>query len=314
MKVTPDHHDKNGIDQPSDAASLSTVLTPGQHHAAHVLTIIAATLPNNGYDDPRRDARHLLAIAMGRDDAVLPHEDITLDDHMITALCDVVTRRKAGEPISRMRGRREFYGLEFMIGPSTLDPRADSEVIVDTVLKYGADYHQPRLVDFGTGSGCLVLASAYHLTTASGIGVDIQADAVAIAAQNSNQLGLDGRVAFKQSSWDDGLSGHFDIIISNPPYIPKRDLDGLMPEVRCYDPVAALDGGVDGMDAWRALAPIFAARLTQDGVAVVEIGIHQENDVTAIMAMHDLKLLESVRDLAGVIRCLVFAHQTRPAS
>ncbi len=281
----------------------------GVHHAAAALDKIAAELNPNGYDDPRRDARHLLAIALGRDNAVLPHEDITLTADDITRLNDVIRRRNNGEPISRMRGYREFYGLNFTINAATLDPRADSEVIVDTVRDYAEDKAAIRMVDFGTGSGCLILAAASYLPDATGIGVDIQPDAVLMATQNAQHHGLSERITFQQGSWDSGLDGCFDIIITNPPYIPAKDLDGLMDEVKNFDPMPALDGGADGLDAWRALAPIFSRRLALDGVAIVEIGSGQEIDVAAIMAEENIILLEQRCDLSGIIRCLVFAKK-----
>ena len=284
------------------------VLETGAQPAAIILNLVASSLPNNGYDDTRRDARVLLAMAMGREDAVLPHEDIDLDKAALARLHDLVERRRKGEPVSRLRGSREFYGLNFIIGPSTLDPRADSEVIVDTVLDYAEKNEALSFVDFGTGSGCLLLASAAHLPKAQGIGVDIQADAVAIAQKNADRLGLSDRITFQCMSWDDGLVGQFDIIISNPPYIPEGDIDDLMDEVRFYDPKKALDGGRDGFDAWRALAPVFKSRLSNKGVAIVEIGIHQTDMVVEIMQQHGLKLCEKRRDLASVTRCLVFTN------
>ena len=285
------------------------IVLPGQQNAAHVLDRIASQLLPNGYDDPRRDARYLLAFAMGRDDAVLPHEDIQLNNDQITCLEGLIQRRNKGEPISRMRGWREFYGLAFAINEATLDPRADSEVVVDTVRDYAEGKPDLRMVDFGTGSGCLIIAAAAHLPTATGIGVDIQQAAVTIAAQNAVHHGLDNRITFQHGSWDEGLMGVFDVIISNPPYIPAGDLDTLMNEVKDFDPLAALDGGNDGLDAWRALAPIFAKRLAKDGVAVVEIGFGQEDAVTAIMAHKGIILKEQRCDLSGVIRCLVFNKQ-----
>lgn len=286
----------------------------GPQQAAHTLTQIASTLPYNGYDDPKRDARYLLALALERADAVLPHEDIHLDGAAIARLQAFVSRRCRGEPVSRMRGRREFYGLEFVIGPATLDPRSDSEILVDTVLDYADSNAAIRMVDFGTGSGCLLLASAMHLPNVSGIGVDIVPDSVLVAEQNAERLGLAERIAFQSGSWDDGLDGEFDIIICNPPYIAHGELAGLMDEVRLYDPHLALDGGADGLAAWRTLAPIFKARLALDGVAIVEIGVDQGDSVAKIMGRCGLVLLEKRCDLGDVERCLVFAHPQKNAN
>jgi release factor glutamine methyltransferase len=285
-------------------------IATGAFQAAEILDRVANYLPSNGYDDPRRDARHLLALAMERSDAIFPHEDIVLEDHMIGSLATLIDRRRQGEPISRIRGWREFYGLNFFINPSTLDPRPDSEVVVDTVLDYARDREERpvRLVDFGTGSGCLLLAAAAQLPTATGIGVDIQDEAIAMASYNAVSLGLADRITFKQGSWDEKLEGSFDIIICNPPYIPQGKLSSLMDEVKNYDPIAALDGGPDGLAAWRQLAPIFKGKLSEDGIVVVEIGVGQQNDVATLMEASNLKLIEQRRDIAGIIRTLVFSH------
>jgi release factor glutamine methyltransferase len=285
-------------------------IAAGDFQAAEILDRIANYLPSNGYDDPRRDARHLLALAMERSDTVFPHEDIVLKENMIGNLAELIDRRRQGEPISRIRGWREFYGLNFFLNPSTLDPRPDSEVVVDTVLDYARDREErpSSLVDFGTGSGCLLLAAAAHLPAATGIGVDIQDQAIAIASHNAESLGLADRIVFQQGSWDEKLEGFFDIVICNPPYIPQGKVNSLMDEVKKYDPLTALDGGPDGLAAWRQLAPIFKNRLSEDGIVVVEIGAGQQDDVATLMEASNLKLIEQRRDIAGIIRTLVFSH------
>ena len=289
-----------------------SVFKAGEHQASQILTQIAERLPDNGLDDPRRDARHLLALAIKRDDPVLPHEDVVLDGKAILRLDQVIERRMQGEPISRIKGVREFYGLDFKIDHSTLDPRADSEVIVDTVIDYvrEADKSQLNVVDFGTGSGCLILAAAYNCPNIIGVGVDIQAQAINVANANAKNLNLSDRISFKQSQWDSEVDGLFDIIISNPPYIPSHDIADLMDEVRKYDPREALDGGEDGLEAWRALATIIRSRLSKTGVAIFEIGQGQEDDVVKIMQNQGLLLMEQRTDLAGILRCLVFRIDT----
>ena len=283
----------------------------GKQSAAPVLAKIASFLPDNGYDDPRRDARHLLGAAIQQNDAVMPHEDIDLDDESIDRLLRLIERRAAGEPISRIKGKREFYGLEFSIDPSTLDPRADSEVIVDTIIDYASERPEQALtaVDFGTGSGCLILSAAYHIPQLKGVGVDIQAQAANMARQNAQSLGLESRVTFIESDWDQelDLDTTFDIVISNPPYIPQAELSSLMVEVKDYDPMQALDGGDDGLAAWRQLAIVVSRRLSDGGIAVFEIGQGQESDVAALMKAQGLSLIEQRCDLSGIIRCLVFA-------
>lgn len=281
----------------------------GKQSAAPVLAKIASFLPDNGFDDPRRDARHLLGAAIQQNEAVMPHEDIDLDHESIDRLLLLIARRAAGEPISRIKGKREFYGLEFSIDPSTLDPRADSEVIVDTVIDYASERPEQALtaVDFGTGSGCLILSAAYHIPQLQGVGVDIQAQAANMATQNAQSLGLESRISFITSDWDQELDTTFDIVISNPPYIPQAELSSLMIEVKDYDPMQALDGGDDGLVAWRQLAAAVSRRLSEGGIAVFEIGQGQESDVAALMKSQGLSLIEQRCDLSGIIRCLVFA-------
>ena len=285
--------------------------------AAQVLADIAARLPDNGLDDRRRDARHLLALALDRTTPVLPHEDVDITSEQLDRLDHLIERRIKGEPISRIRGYREFYSLDFHINPATLDPRADSETLVEAALRVLGDADwlaprvapsvAPRVLDLGTGSGCLLLAILANAPTASGIGVDIQEEAAEMARQNAERLGLASRADFQVRSWDDGLDGQFDLVISNPPYIPRPDLAGLMDEVRLYDPILALDGGDDGLDAWRALAPAIARRLYPHGVALVEIGQGQGEAVAGIFDHHGLRLMHQWPDLAGVTRCLQFS-------
>ena len=289
--------------------------------AVQVLADITARLPDNGLDDRRRDARHLLALALDRTTPVLPHEDVDITSEQLDRLDHLIERRIKGEPISRIRGYREFYSLDFHINPATLDPRADSETLVEVALRVLGDADcpalrvapkvaprvAPRVLDLGTGSGCLLLAILANAPTASGIGVDIQEAAAEMARQNAERLGLAARADFQVRSWDDGLDGQFDLVISNPPYIPRSDIAGLMDEVRLYDPILALDGGDDGLDAWRALAPVIARRLYPHGVALVEIGQGQGDEVAGIFDHHGLRLTHQWPDLAGVTRCLQFS-------
>lgn len=288
-------------------------MTPKSTNAAIILKNIAASLPNNGTDDPSRDARHLLAMALGRTEAVLPHETITVSDADQRKLDALIVRRTKGEPIARIRGSREFYSLDFDLDHSTLDPRADSETLVDAALDWINDHQHDSLslLDLGTGSGCLALSILANAPNATAVGVDIQADAISMARRNADKLGLAHRAVFAESSWDAALDAHakFQLIISNPPYIPRPDLSGLMDEVRLYDPMVSLDGGEDGLDEWRKLGPIISRRLDDQGAAIVELGQGQEAEVTAIFAEAGLILEEQRLDLSGIIRCLRFSRR-----
>ncbi len=283
--------------------------------ASFILSDIAAELNCNGFDNPALDARHLLAMALGRIDPVLPHETITINNDARNKLAVLILRRNLGEPIARIRGYREFYSIAFCLDASTLDPRSDSEVLVDTALDWLAksDCKNPYLLDLGTGSGCLLLSVLANAATARGVGVDIQQEAVLMARRNAKTLNLSSRAEFLTSIWDEKLEdeGHqFNLILCNPPYIPASDIAGLMDEVRLYDPMIALDGGKDGLDEWRKLAPIIARRLAprldNDAAACVEIGQGQCADVTAIFNAAGLRLAEKRTDLTGIVRCLRF--------
>lgn len=288
-------------------------------HAGSLLSAIAEKLSDNGLDDRRRDARLLLALALNRIEPVLPHENISVTQDQKSALEKLIERRNDGEPIARIRGYREFYSLDFKISPATLDPRADSETLVDAALSW-INQHQASslsILDFGTGSGCLLLAILANARNAHGLGVDIQKDAIDIAQQNAKNLGLMDRATFMTSSWDENLdpmqSGEdgFDLIISNPPYIPHSDIAGLMPEVQKYDPMLALDGGENGLDAWAALAPIMSKRLKPEGAIFVEIGAGQEHDVCSLFDQSHLQHFGNWADLSGMTRCLGFRHKKK---
>jgi release factor glutamine methyltransferase len=214
------------------------------------------------------------------------------------ALTDAATRRLAGEPLSRILGNAEFYGREFRLSPATLDPRADTETLIDVVLKIvdaeGGRLRPLRILDLGTGTGCIVLTLLAELPQATGIGCDISAAAIATASANARQLGVadrcDLRVADMLSPGFGGMTGPFDLIVSNPPYIETAVIADLDRNVRDFDPLAALDGGADGLLFYRAIASGFAA-LVPNGWLVLEIGYDQATTV------HEL--LEAARNGAG---------------
>ncbi|MGC6497815.1 MAG: peptide chain release factor N(5)-glutamine methyltransferase [Candidatus Puniceispirillaceae bacterium] len=285
--------------------------------ARTILNGIAARLDAAGIDTARLDARILLAIALGRDDAVLPHETLPhWDDDLEDAVASLVNRRLAGEPVSRIRGWREFWSLRFLLSPDTLDPRPDSETLVAAALDAGRLMSAPRLLDLGTGSGCLLLACLSELPDATGLGLDISSAAIGIAAQNATQLALAERADFETASFADDLDvyGTFDLVISNPPYIPVGEVATLAPEVTKFDPVRALDGGEDGLASWRDVLPAIARRLAADGQAFVEIGAGQQAAVTGIAADCGLTVFQSHADLAGIVRCLGMRHAAASVS
>lgn len=215
-------------------------------------------------------------------------------------------RADARMPVSRLVGRREFWGLPFTLSAAALDPRPDSESLVEAVLRHTRDRAAPlSLFDIGVGTGCLLLSLLTELPNAAGSGSDISADAVETARANARSLGLAARARLAAGDGFAGAGGPFDWIVANPPYIPTADIAGLEPEVRDHDPRVALDGGPDGLDAFRRFAPAIAARLAPDGKAAVEFGSGQAAAVRAIFSGAGLDCLETVADLAGRPRVLV---------
>ncbi|MCX7353660.1 MAG: peptide chain release factor N(5)-glutamine methyltransferase [Alphaproteobacteria bacterium] len=279
---------------------------------AQALTRATGELASSGIAVPRLDARLLLAHALG-----VPSEQLlSLDARALSAaeqsaFSDLLRRRRAGEPTSRIVGRREFWSLDFAITPDVLDPRPDSETIVETVLGALQSRAVPRIVDLGTGSGCLLLALLSECPDATGLGVDISAAACRVATGNARRLGLDDRAAFACMDWNGAVTpGGFDVVVSNPPYIADGEIEGLAPEVARHDPRGALSGGADGLDAYRCLAPAAAVLLRPGGFAVMEIGAGQGPAVERLFAARGLALREARRDLAGIDRCLLFASES----
>ena len=287
---------------------------PAKQEASTILYALEQILADAGIASAKSDARCLLGMALGRDEAVLPHEDIApMDQACDDRLAAMMARRLAGEPISRIRGWREFWSLRFAVSPATLDPRPDSETMIDAAVRWvsrNAAKDRPlRLLDLGTGSGCLLLALLSELPQANGVGIDVNLDAIATARRNAASLGLGERAAFTAHSFADDLGplGDFDVILSNPPYIPTGEIDGLAVDVKSFDPALALDGGADGMACWQQLLPRLAAALAVSGMAFVEIGRGQENAVIAAAEKVNLQLSDSHCDLAGVTRGLAFS-------
>ena len=270
----------------------------------------AARLSAAGISDARREARLLVAEALGCDAArVLGFPESAMTAAAGRRLDELIARRSAREPVSRILGYREFWSLRFEISADTLDPRPDSETLIESVLAALDDRERAyRVLDFGTGSGCLLLALLSELPNATGTGVDLAEGALEVARRNAAVLGLGSRARFVRGSWGDSLSSHWDVILANPPYIPSPALPILMPEVVLYEPKLALDGGMDGLEAYRALAPAMARLLATTGIAALEVGPGQAPVVAAIMAGAGLALRAVRHDLTGVDRCLLLGQ------
>ena len=291
--------------------------------ARTILRPAAAALAQAGIASARQDARLLLGLVLGRGRAVLPHEELqNWTDDLDRTFQTCLKRRMAGEPVSRIRGWREFWSLNFKLSPSTLDPRPDSELLVERAIVFGqgclaeSGSGRLRILDIGTGSGCLLLACLSELGTATGLGIDINPDAIDMAVHNAAALGLVDRATFAVADFATDLAGFgcFDIILSNPPYIPSAHIATLSPEVALHDPLSALDGGVDGLDCWRLLMPEMTKLLSARGRVLVEIGDGQGSDVMALAIAAGFSGAGVFTDLSGTQRCLAFSGGANHAS
>lgn len=263
------------------------------------LLLVQATrdLRAAGVDDPARDARILLAHVLGVDRGRLT---LILPDPVTPAqeagFAELITARAARQPVAQIIGKRAFYGREFIVTPDVLDPRPETELLVDTALEQAFD----SVLDLGTGSGCILLTLLAERADAIGIGGDLSADALAVAARNAAALGLEARAQFVQGSWFDVAGdARFDLVVSNPPYIAADKMAGLAPDVRDWEPHLALTPGADGVSAYRLITAAAARHLTPGGRLIVEIGAAQGRAVQQLYAAAGFQDIRIWRDLSG---------------
>lgn len=267
---------------------------------AQALGEITARLKLAGIEEPRREARLLLAFALGTNAAGL----LTRDDVDPALYASLLARRAAREPLAYITGHQEFWGLDFLTSTATLIPRADTETLIEAAL---ALHPSPRtILDLGTGTGCLLLACLHERPDAFGIGVDLTSNAAQLARHNAYRLGLEHRAAFLAGNWCDALSGKFDLVLSNPPYIERADIPSLMPEVSAYEPATALDGGFSGLVAYQEIIHVLPSVLAENGRAVLEIGAGQASEVTKIAHKNGFSV-SFRRDLSGIERAIILA-------
>lgn len=214
-------------------------------------------------------------------------------------LAQLAARRLAREPVHRILGRRAFWTLDLAITPAVLDPRPDTETLVEAALALAGPRRPARILDLGTGSGALLCALLVEWPEAIGIGVDRSIEACRVARRNAEVCGLGARALIVAGDWGAGLAGPFDVVVSNPPYIPSDAIRGLDPEVRDHDPALALDGGADGLDAYRAIVPLAARLLGPGGLLAVEVGWTQAADVAELLVRAGLDDVGRRRDLGG---------------
>ncbi|MGJ5130747.1 peptide chain release factor N(5)-glutamine methyltransferase [Bradyrhizobium oligotrophicum] len=279
---------------------------------------LAARFADAGLDSPELDARLLVGHALQLDLTGLVMQGRRQLSHDDTQRLEtLVQRRLAGEPVARILGTKEFWGLDLRLSADTLVPRPDTETVVELALEHlaaGGDLKRRlRIADLGTGSGAILLALLSELPRAFGLGTDISLAALTTARDNARALGLADRAGFVACSYAAALSAGFDLIVSNPPYIPSSEISELDVEVRTHDPLRALDGGKDGLDAYRALIPQAAALLRPDGAVIVEVGLGQSDEVAALMVRAGLTADSSTirADLAGIPRTVMGLKKLR---
>lgn len=277
--------------------------------AREALQAGAVRLAAAGVDRPRLDARLLLAYAEGCDQAALLDGGRPVDEARYAA---VIARRAAREPLAYITGRQEFWSLSFAVSPATLIPRPDSETVVEAALAVFPRDARGPVLDLGTGTGCLLLAILHERRAAWGVGVDRAPAAARLAAGNAAALGLADRAGFIAGHWDRALGGRFALIVANPPYIEGDALAALQPDVARWEPRRALDGGADGLDAYRELLAALPQRLSPGGYAVMELGAGQGQAVSAMAHGSGLQIVATRADLAGHVRALTLRAVPEP--
>lgn len=262
-------------------------------------------------ENPRLEARLLLAHAMGRTtEALLRDPRAAVPPEAIPRFRAALDQRMARLPMARILGRAGFWTLELEVGAETLIPRADSETLIEAVLETGI--MPRRILDLGTGTGCLLLAALSEFPAAWGLGLDLRPEAAMLAARNASRNGLSARAVFAAGDWGAALAGRFDLILSNPPYIESAAIPGLMPEVARHEPASALDGGADGLAAYRLILSDLPRLLAPGGLAVLELGEGQGPAVSVLARAEGLQVAGQKADLAGIDRALILKFSEKP--
>ena len=262
-----------------------------------------------GVDNPRLDAEVLLSHILCRDRLYLyVHYDQPLSVEELAAFRECVRKRAARVPVAYITGEKEFFGLTFSVSPAVLVPRPETELLVETVVKRLAGNPAPRIVDLGTGSGAITVSVLTQLPQATAVAVDISAAALAVAQTNAKRHAVAERVEWKQGDFWQPVSGLFDAIVSNPPYIPAADVRTLAPEVQ-NEPVLALDGGLDGLDYYRRLLSDGDAYLAPGGFIAIEIGINQAAAIGSLAGQSPFMVADVTADYAGIERVMVLTRR-----
>lgn len=265
-----------------------------------------------GVESPRLEARRLLEVALCCDSQAIYSSKILTKAEKSKAEA-LLARRLQGEPLDKIIGIKPFYKYDFKVSSAVLSPRPDTEILVEAAIALLQDKEapqSPKILDLGTGSGCIVLSILADVSQASGTAVDTSSQALLIAKENAQNLGVTSRLAFLHADWNEaGFLAHFpqpfDMVVSNPPYIPSAEIATLDKEVRCYDPKAALDGGADGLRDYRRLAELMPSLLQDGGYLLLEVGEGQAEDVAKIFNLSGMQTSNILCDLAGTKRCVI---------
>jgi len=287
-------------------------LTP-QTSRRQAMRLLAEAFTRAGIEDATIDARLLLCAAAGFDHSALIRDpDLPIEEEGAERALVMARRRLAREPVSRILGERSFWSFDLLVTPAVLDPRPDTETVVDGALEVLAKRQAEALsvLDLGTGSGALLCALLDVFPQAQGLGVDISKEACAVARENLSRCDLAPRGQVRQGSWEASVPGLYDLVVSNPPYIETAALAELDPEVRLYDPMLALDGGPDGLTAYRDICALLPALVAPGGFAIFEVGQGQAEAVAALLASQGFTDVRARRDLAGVERAVMGQRPT----
>ena len=276
-----------------------------------ILKEIQRKLCNNfsiiGIETPELDARIILKEVLSLDDKdLILKESLDIPDEMIKEIIAIESRRLNGEPISKIFKKRDFYNSTFLISNDVLDPRPETELIVEIANNFIDKNEVKNILDLGTGSGCILLSILKENKMINGLGIDLSKDAISIAKQNSKKLNLETQSNFLISNWMSSVNYKYDLVVSNPPYIASEDIKKLSKSVKIYDPILSLDGGDDGLNSYRLIASDLKRVVSKNALIIIEIGYNQSLQVIEIFKKNNFKLMKKYNDINGLDRVLTF--------
>ena len=276
-----------------------------------ILKEIQRKLCNNfsiiGIETPELDARIILKEVLSLDDKdLILKESLDIPNEMIEKIIAIESRRLNGEPISKIFKKRDFYNSTFLISNDVLDPRPETELIVEIANNFIDKNEVKNILDLGTGSGCILLSILKENKMINGLGIDLSKDAISIAKQNSKKLNLETQSNFLISNWMSSVNYKYDLVVSNPPYIASEDIKKLSKSVKIYDPILSLDGGDDGLNSYRLIASDLKRVVSKNALIIIEIGYNQSLQVIEIFKKNNFKLIKKYNDINGLDRVLTF--------